>query len=72
MKDESISAIFVAHDASSEETKQRTRRLFTTVNKKAKRVSKSAIIALDEDNGFAVITRSLIDEHWLFERGGSV
>lgn len=67
MKDESVSAIFVAHDASSEETKQRTRRLFTTVNKKAKRVSKSAIIALDEDNGFAVITRRLIDEHWLFE-----
>ncbi len=67
MKDESISAIFVAHDASSEETKQRTRRLFTTVNKKAKRVSKTAIIALDEDNGFAVVTRMLIDKHWLFE-----
>ncbi|OGU05537.1 MAG: hypothetical protein A2075_23890 [Geobacteraceae bacterium GWC2_58_44] len=65
--EEEISAIFVTHDASSVSGQQRTRRLFTTVNKKAKRVSNSANIALDEDNGFAVITRQLIDTHWLFE-----
>ncbi|ELB2944644.1 MULTISPECIES: DNA sulfur modification protein DndB [Vibrio harveyi group] len=65
-KDE-ISVIFVSHDESSIEGKQRTRRLFTTVNKKAKPVSKSATIALDEDNGFAIVTRNLIDQHWLFE-----
>lgn len=64
---DSISAIFVSHDASSEEGKQRTRRLFTTVNKKAKNISQAAIIALDEDNGFAIVTRRLIDSHWLFE-----
>lgn len=62
-----VSAIFVAHDESSEEGKKRTRRLFTTVNKKAKRISKAATIALDEDNGFAIVTRQLIDRHWLFE-----
>lgn len=66
VRDEEVSAIFVGHDASSEAGKQRTRRLFTTVNKKARRVSQAAIIALDEDNGFAVVTRRLIDEHPLF------
>jgi DNA sulfur modification protein DndB len=62
-----VSAIFVAHDESSIDGKRRTRRLFTTVNKKAKRISKAATIALDEDNGFAIVTRLLIDRHWLFE-----
>lgn len=62
-----VSAIFVAHDESSVEGKKRTRRLFTTVNKKAKRISKAATIALDEDNGFAIVTRLLIDSHWIFE-----
>lgn len=62
-----VSVIFVSHDESSEAGKLRTRRLFTTLNKKAKPVSKSATIALDEDNGFAIVTRWLIDKHWLFE-----
>lgn len=65
--DDSVSAIFVAHDPKSEAGKQRTRRLFTTVNKKARIISKSAKIALDEDDGFAIVTRRLIDSHWLFE-----
>jgi len=65
--DDSVSAIFVAHDPKSEAGKQRTRRLFTTVNKKAKTISKAAKIALDEDDGFAIVTRRLIDSHWLFE-----
>lgn len=64
---DSVSAIFVAHDPKSEAGKQRTRRLFTTVNKKAKIISKAAKIALDEDDGFAIVTRRLIDSHWLFE-----
>lgn len=62
-----IGAIFVAHDEASLEGKIRTRRLFTTVNKKAKRISTAAKIALDEDDGFAISTRKLIDEFWLFE-----
>lgn len=65
--DDSVSAIFVAHDPTSEKGKQRTRRLFTTVNKKAKVISKAAKIALDEDDGFAITSRKLIDSHWLFE-----
>jgi DNA sulfur modification protein DndB len=65
--DDSVSAIFVAHDPASEPGKQRTRRLFTTVNKKARTISKAAKIALDEDDGFAIVTRRLIDSHVLFE-----
>ena len=65
--DDSVSAIFVAHDPKSDAGKQRTRRLFTTVNKKARIISKAAKIALDEDDGFAIVTRRLIDSHWLFE-----
>tara|TARA_R110001583_G_scaffold47238_2_gene147990 strand:- start:8430 stop:9641 length:1212 start_codon:yes stop_codon:yes gene_type:complete len=65
--DEDVTAIFVSHNGSTDEGKQRTRRLFTTLNKKAKRISKAAEIALDEDNGFAIVTRMLIDSHWLFE-----
>lgn len=66
IKDDSISAVFISHDPSTVEGVARTRRLFTTLNKKAKAVSKSQTIALDEDNGFAIITRRLIDSHWLF------
>ena len=68
--DDSVSAIFVAHDPASEPGKQRTRRLFTTVNKKARTISKAAKIALDEDDGFAIVTRRLIDSHVLFEDAG--
>lgn len=64
---DNISAIFVGHNCETEEGKERTRRLFTTVNKKAKAVSKHAKIALDEDDGFAILTRRLIDRFWLFE-----
>lgn len=62
-----VSAIFVAHNPTTEVGKERTRRLFTTVNKRAKVIAKAANIALDEDNGFAIVTRRLIDSHWLFE-----
>jgi len=67
IRQEEVAAIFVGHNASTSSGKIRTRRLFTTVNKKAKRISLASIIALDEDNGFAVVTRKLIDSHWLFE-----
>lgn len=66
IKDDSISAVFISHDPSTSEGVARTRRLFTTLNKKAKPISKSQTIALDEDNGFAIITRRLIDSYWLF------
>ncbi|MCA6603889.1 MAG: DGQHR domain-containing protein [Pseudanabaena sp. M007S1SP1A06QC] len=57
--DEEITVIFVAHD---EEERSRTRRLFTTLNSQAKKVDEVDIVALHEDNGFAIVTRKLVDE----------
>jgi DNA sulfur modification protein DndB len=60
-----ISVIFVAH----EKTKtglERTRRLFTTLNKTARPVSKGDIIALDEDDVMAISVRWLVEEREFF------
>ncbi|MCG8622988.1 MAG: DGQHR domain-containing protein [Proteobacteria bacterium] len=56
-----VSVIFVAHHKTSEGLR-RTRRLFTTLNKTAKPVSKGEIIALDEDDVMAIITRRLVED----------
>lgn len=66
LKSEEIATIFVAHKT-TEDGKIRTRRLFSTLNKFAKPVSPSEIIALSEDNNCAVITRYLVDEFGLFK-----
>lgn len=42
---------------------QRTRRLFSTLNRYAKPVQKRDIIALDEDDVIAIVTRRLLEEH---------
>ena len=60
-----VSVLFVGHE-SSDEGLRRTRRLFTTINKTATPVSKSAIIALDEDDVMAICVRRLIEESSLF------
>ncbi|WP_430624775.1 DGQHR domain-containing protein [Pseudomonas syringae] len=68
-----ISVIIVAH-SNTPDGKVRSRRLFTTLNKKAKLVSKDAIIALDEDDISARVTRALIesDEYpWFSENNVS-
>ena len=57
-----IPVMFVAHEK-TEAGLQRTRRLFTTLNKTAKPVSKFGIIALDEDDVMALTVRWLIDEN---------
>lgn len=60
-----VSVIFVAHKANPKGL-ERTRRLFTTLNKTAKPVSKGDIIALDEDDVMAICVRRLIEETELF------
>ena len=60
-----ISVIFVAHQV-TELGLERTRRLFTTLNKTARPVSKGDIIALDEDDVMAICVRRLIEETDLF------
>jgi len=60
-----VSVIFVAHKG-TDVGLARTRRLFTTLNKTAKSVSKADIIALDEDDVMAICVRHLIEETELF------
>ena len=66
LKREEVSVIFVAHQ-NDLVGMERTRRLFTTLNRYAKPVSKSEIIALDEDDILAIITRELVEKHRLFQ-----
>lgn len=60
-----ISVIFLAH-FNDEAGLKRTRRLFTTLNKRAKPVNKDAIISLDEDDVCACATRYLVEESDFF------
>lgn len=56
-----VSVIFVAHKVTAQGL-ERTRRLFTTLNKTARPVSKGDIIALDEDDVMAICVRKLIED----------
>ena len=60
LRDEEQTVIFLSHKA-TDAGRERTRRLFTTLNKYAKPVSKAEIIALSEDDTFAIVTRRLVD-----------
>lgn len=60
ISNELINVIIVAH-RNTPTGIIKSRRLFTTLNKKAKLVSKDTIIALDEDDISACITRKLIE-----------
>ena len=62
LKDEELAVLFVAHRETPEGT-ARTRRLFTTLNKYAKPVTTSEIIALDEDDAFAIIARMVVNQY---------
>jgi len=64
-KDHQIAAIFIGHK-NDVEGKQRTRRLFTTLNRYAKPVKLDDIIALDEDDSVAIVTRYMLEEYDLF------
>lgn len=65
LKNQRIAAIFIGHK-NDNDGKQRTRRLFTTLNRYAKPVSLDDIIALDEDDTVAIATRYLLEEYDLF------
>lgn len=60
-----VSVIFVAHQ-DTKKGLERTRRLFTTLNKTARPVSKGDIIALDEDDVMAICVRRLVEDTELF------
>lgn len=56
-----ISVIVVCHNQ-DQEGYRRARRLFTTINRYAKKTSTTTNIVMDEDDGIAIITRRLIRE----------
>ncbi|KGE88815.1 MAG: DNA sulfur modification protein DndB [Phaeodactylibacter xiamenensis] len=60
-----ITAIFIGHK-NDEKGMQRTRRLFSTLNRYAKPVKMDDIIALDEDDSIAIATRELVESFDLF------
>lgn len=62
LADEEVTMILVGHKRTPEGM-ERTRRLFSTLNRYAKPVTPGEIIALDEDDAFAIVTRRLVDEH---------
>lgn len=61
MKSDEVCVLFIAHKT-DEKGHERTRRLFTRLNRFAKPVRKEEIIALDEDDVIAITTRRILDE----------
>lgn len=66
LSDERIPVIFIGHKNTAE-GKKRTRRLFSTLNRYAKPVTMDDIIALDEDDSIAIVTRALLESFDLFQ-----
>jgi len=62
-----VSSVSQEHRSEDPEGFQRTRRLFSTLNRYAKPVGKKEIIALDEDDAIAIITRWSVEENLLFQ-----
>lgn len=68
LADDRISVLVVAHK-STDAGRRRSRKLFTTLNRSAVQVGKSEIIALDESDTAAILTRRLVEEHPYFSNG---
>lgn len=66
LADELVPVIFVGH-SNTKPGMQRTRRIFTTLNKTAVAVTKRDIIALDEDDVMAITARRLFETEKRFE-----
>ena len=66
MQNERVPVVFIGH-SKDEHGMQRTRRMFSTLNRYAKPVSLRDIIALDEDDVVAIASRNLIDNTSLFD-----
>ena len=66
LEDDEMTVIFVAHEE-TDIGRIRSRRLFTTLNKRAVPVTKQEIIALDEDDAMAIATRRLSEEFTPFK-----
>jgi DNA sulfur modification protein DndB len=65
LENQKIGAIFIGH-LNTDPGRKKTRRLFTTLNRYAKPVTPDDIIALDEDDSAAIVTRELLEDYDLF------
>ena len=71
--DDLLSVIVVLreeHDVSDREWLQRYRRLFSSLNRWAKKTDEDTNIIMDEDDLFAILTRRLITDHEFFQAPG--
>ena len=68
---EDIGVIVVPH-YDDEQGRVKTRRLFTNINRNAVKTSQQENIALDEDDGFAILTRRFLNEHSFLSQEGVV
>jgi DNA sulfur modification protein DndB len=68
---EDIGVIVVPH-FDNEQGRVATRRLFTNINRNAVKTNQQENIALDEDDGFAILTRRFVDEHPFLGKEGVV
>lgn len=62
LRQEEITVIILKHEIDKEGL-QRTRRLFSTLNRRAKPTSKGLNIAIDEDDAVAILSRRLVKEN---------
>ena len=62
VKNDDVSIVIIRHE-DTEQGKQKSRRVFTHVNRYAKGTTKSENITMDEDDGYAIVTRRLVREH---------
>lgn len=62
LRSEDIAVIIIKHETTAEGM-ERTRRLFSTLNRRAKPTSSGMNIAIDEDDSIAIVTRRLVKEH---------
>ncbi len=67
LEDEEVPVIFIAHK-NDDAGKRRTRKLFSTLNRRAKPVGDNYQIALDEDDIAAIVTREVVEEYELFQK----
>ena len=62
VKQDDLSIVIIRHE-DTEQGIESSRRVFTHLNRYAKGTTKSENITMDEDDGFAIVTRRLVREH---------
>lgn len=65
LAEETICVMLIGHNNTTE-GRERSRRIFSTLNRYAKPVKLGDIIALDEDDAVAIVTRDLLENYRLF------